>query len=94
MTGNLGLAATGSAGPIPMPILLAEQHESNSQLNLSLKMKLAWKSRHAADCISPHEWLVSFAMDLAAFCVICWADMAPTDAIWLFQFRQSLKFCF
>ena len=73
MTGNLGPEATGSAGPIPMPLsywLTIIQHESNSQLNLNLKMKLVWKSRHAASYISPHEQLLSFAMDLAAFCVI------------------------
>ena len=34
---------------------------------------------------SPHDWLVSLAMDLATLCDICMeVQITPVDAIWLF----------
>ena len=37
------------------------------------------------DCISPHDTLMSLAMDLAALCdMYVEVKMAPMDAIWLF----------
>ena len=40
--------------------------------------------KQTAGCKSSYDWLVTLAMDLVA-CVICGAEMALIDAIWLFS---------
>ena len=41
--------------------------------------------KQTAGCNSPHDWLMSLAMDLGALCdVYVVVKMAPMDDIWLF----------
>ena len=40
--------------------------------------------KQTAGCDLPHDWMMSLAMDLAAFCdTYVVVKMAPMDAIWL-----------
>ena len=39
--------------------------------------------KQTAGCNSPHDWLVSSAMDLAALCDMWRGKWPPMDAIWL-----------
>ena len=41
--------------------------------------------KHTAGYNSPHNLLMSLAMDLELLCVICEVKMPPIDAIWLFS---------
>ena len=52
-------------------------------------MALSTLEKKTVGCKSSYDWLVSLAMDLVA-CVICGAEMALIDAIWLFQCLHSL----
>ena len=40
--------------------------------------------KQTVSCNSPHDWVMSLAMDLAALCdTICGGENEPMDAIWL-----------
>ena len=60
---------------------LSDIHECSGGLQLALSSL----DKQTAECDSPHNWLMSVAMDLAALCNM-WIDAkrTPMDAIWLF----------
>ena len=48
--------------------------------------------KHAAGYNSPHNLLMSLAMDLELLCVICEVKMAPVNVMWLFSvLTESLR---
>ena len=49
-----------------------------------LQMAAYHLDKQTTSCNSPHDWLMSFPMDLAALCdMYVVVKMAPMDAIWL-----------
>ena len=58
---------------------LSDVHECSGHL----QMATFPLDKYTADCISPHNRLVSLAMDLAALCDMWKVKMTPMDAIWL-----------
>ena len=47
--------------------------------------------KQTADCESPHDWLMSLTMDLAALCVICGGENG-TDGSYLAVFSEDVAF--
>ena len=47
--------------------------------------------KQTASCNSPHDWLMSLAIDLAAFCVICGGENG-TDGHYLAVFSVDVTF--
>ena len=58
-----------------------------SQRSMSAQVAFKWLftlDKQTAGCNSPHDWLMSLAMDLAALLLYVEVKMASMNAIWLF----------
>ena len=60
---------------------LSDIHECTGRLQMAAYPL----DKQAAGCNSPHDWLMSLAMDLQCNCFVWYMEvkMTPMDAIWL-----------